>query len=280
VEVEEEDELGALGRSFNQMAGRIEEGQGALARSNEELRDAVRLREEFLSVAGHELRTPLTPLKGFLALTLKRLEATPEFPERERTLKALHSMSRQTDRLTRLVGELLDIARLRAGRFELERAPVELLPLVREVVERFELAGSPGLRFELHAPEEAVVGLWDGPRLEQVLTNLLSNAVRYSPQGGCVRVDFELGPDTVEVRVRDEGIGIPPESLPALFQPFVRATNATSRHYGGLGLGLFICREIVERHGGHIRAESAGAQQGSCFHVRLPRQAQGSLLTA
>jgi signal transduction histidine kinase len=180
-------------------------------------------------------------------------------------------MSRQTDRLTRLVGELLDITRLRAGRFELERTPVELEPLVREVLERFELARAPGLRFELCPPEAPVVGLWDEARLEQVLTNLLSNAVRYSPQGGCVRVDFQLGPDTVDVRVRDEGIGIPSESLPGLFQPFARGANATSRHYGGLGLGLFICREIVERHGGHIWVESAGAQRGSCFHVRLPR---------
>jgi signal transduction histidine kinase len=148
---------------------------------------------------------------------------------------------------------------------------VDLVPLVREVIERFELRGTEGLRFFFDSPEEPVEGVWDGPRLEQVVTNLLSNAVRYSPHGGTVRASFHFTPEWVELRVRDEGIGIPPESLAQLFQPFARASNATARHYGGLGLGLFICREIVQRHGGTIWAESPGAQQGSCFHVRLPR---------
>jgi signal transduction histidine kinase len=113
--------------------------------------------------------------------------------------------------------------------------------------------------------------VWDEARLDQVLTNLLSNAVRYSPQGGTVHLSFDVGPTLVELRVRDEGIGIPQESLGRLFRPFSRASNATSRHFGGLGLGLFICREIVERHGGIIWAESPGPQKGSCFCVRLPR---------
>ena len=265
VPEEEDDELGGLCRGFNEMAARTEAAQG-------ELREAVRLREEFLSVASHELRTPLTPLKGFAALTLSRMEKAGDFPERERTLKALRSMARQTDRLTRLVDDLLDTSRIQAGRFELERAPVDLLPLVREVMERFELRGNEGLRFVLDAPEQAVEGLWDGPRLEQVITNLLANAVRYSPQGGTVRVSFHLSLQAVELRVRDEGIGIPSESIALLFQPFARASNATARHFGGLGLGLFICREIVQRHGGTIWAESPGAQLGSCFHVRLPRE--------
>ncbi len=265
VPVGEDDELGELCRGFNEMATRTEAAQG-------ELREAIRLREEFLSVASHELRTPLTPLKGFAALTLHRMEKVGDFPDRERTLKALRSMARQTDRLTRLVDDLLDTSRIQAGRFELERARVDLVPLVREVIERFELRGNEGLRFIFEDPQAPVEGVWDGPRLEQVVTNLLSNAVRYSPHGGTVRVAFHFasGGD-VELRVRDEGIGIPPESLAQLFQPFARASNATARHYGGLGLGLFICREIVQRHGGTIWAESPGAQQGSSFHVRLPR---------
>jgi signal transduction histidine kinase len=139
------------------------------------------------------------------------------------------------------------------------------------VLERFELRGAEGLRFELEPPSGPLQGTWDAARLDQVITNLLSNAVRYSPQGGTVRISFTESPSDVELRVRDEGIGIPPESLERLFRPFCRASNATSRHFGGLGLGLFICREIVERHGGSIWAESPGAQKGSCFHVRLPR---------
>ncbi|OJT21304.1 histidine kinase [Archangium sp. Cb G35] len=273
VPVEENDELGGLCHGFNEMATRTEAAQG-------ELREAVRLREEFLSVASHELRTPLTPLKGFAALTLSRMEKGGDFPERERTLKALRSMARQTDRLTRLVDDLLDTSRIQAGRFELERAPLDLLPLVREVIERFELRGNEGLRFVLEAPTQAVEGIWDGPRLEQVITNLLANAVRYSPQGGTVRVSFHLSPEAVELQVRDEGIGIPSESIALLFQPFARASNATARHFGGLGLGLFICREIVQRHGGTIWAESPGAQLGSCFHVRLPREAPAAPVAA
>ncbi len=273
VPEEEDDELGELCRGFNEMATRTEAAQA-------ELREAVRLREEFLSVASHELRTPLTPLKGFAALTLNRMEKGADFPERERTLKALRSMARQTDRLTRLVDDLLDTSRIQAGRFELERARVDLVPLVREVLERFELRGEEGLRFLFDTPEAPVEGVWDGPRLEQVITNLLSNAVRYSPQGGTVRVHFHLTPEAVELRVGDEGIGIPPESLALLFQPFARASNATARHFGGLGLGLFICREIVQRHGGTIWAESPGAHQGSCFHVRLPREQPASTVAA
>lgn len=264
VEVEEDDELGDLERRFNDMAARTGE-------AHTELRDAVRLREEFLSVASHELRTPLTPLKGFAALTLQRLEKSGDFPQREWLLKALRSMSRQTERLARLVDDLLDTSRIQSGRFELERQQVDLVPVVREVLERFELRGESTLRFDFQAPEGSVEGVWDAPRLDQVLTNLLSNAVRYSPQGGTVRIALAVEPGSVELHVADEGIGIPPESVQSLFRPFARASNATSRHFGGLGLGLFICREIVERHGGRIWVESPGAQQGSCFHVHLPR---------
>ncbi|MFP2934607.1 ATP-binding protein, partial [Pyxidicoccus sp. 3LG] len=266
VEVEEDDELGELARSFNEMAARTGAAQT-------ELKEAVRTREEFLSVASHELRTPLTPLKGFAALTLQRLEQSVDFPERERMLKALRSMARQTERLARLVDDLLDTARIQGGRFELERERVDLVPLLGEVMERFELRGETGIAFELHAPGHAVEGEWDAPRLDQVLTNLVSNAVRYSPQGGTVRMTLEEEAEHIVVHVKDEGIGIPPESLGKLFRPFSRASNAQARHYGGLGLGLFICREIVERHGGTIWAESPGPQCGSSFHVRLPRHA-------
>ncbi|QSQ21221.1 HAMP domain-containing protein [Pyxidicoccus parkwayensis] len=264
VEEEEDDELGELARSFNEMASRTGAAQA-------ELKEAVRAREEFISVASHELRTPLTPLKGFAALTLQWLEKNDEFPERERLLKALRSMARQTERLARLVDDLLDTARIQGGRFELERQRVDLVPLLHEVLERFEVRAENGLSFELHTPGHTVEGDWDAPRLDQVLTNLVSNAVRYSPQGGTVRMSLEEEAQNILVHVKDEGIGIPPESLPGLFRPFARASNAQARHFGGLGLGLFICREIVERHGGTIWAESAGTQRGSSFYVRLPR---------
>lgn len=271
VEEEEDDELGELARGFNEMAARTGATQA-------ELREAVRAREEFLSVASHELRTPLTPLKGFASLTLQRLEQSEGPVDRDWLLKAMRSMSRQTDRLARLVDDLLDTARIQSGRFDLHCKPVDLMPVVHEVLERFEVRGSEGLRFHLEAPVGPLEGVWDAARLDQVITNLLSNAVRYSPQGGTVSISFAVNPSQVELRVKDQGIGIPAESLQRLFQPFSRASNATSRHFGGLGLGLFICREIVERHGGSIWAESGGAQQGSCFHVSLPRHAPPSAL--
>jgi two-component system OmpR family sensor kinase len=271
VEEEEDDELGELARGFNEMAARTGATQA-------ELREAVRAREEFLSVASHELRTPLTPLKGFASLTLQRLEQSEGPVDRDWLLKAMRSMSRQTDRLARLVDDLLDTARIQSGRFDLNCKPVDLMPVVLEVLERFEVRGSDGLRFHMEAPPGSLEGTWDAARLDQVLTNLLSNAVRYSPQGGTVSISFAVSPSQVELRVKDQGIGIPAESLQRLFQPFSRASNATSRHFGGLGLGLFICREIVERHGGAIWAESAGPQQGSCFHVRLPRSVPQSSL--
>ncbi|WIG94278.1 HAMP domain-containing protein [Myxococcus sp. SDU36] len=267
VDVEEDDELGELARGFNEMAART----GA---TQTELKEAVRAREEFLSVASHELRTPLTPLKGFAALTLQRLERSGDFPERERLLKALRSMARQTERLTRLVDDLLDTARIQGGRLELERKRLDLVPLLGEVLERFALRTESGVTFELNVPAQPVEGDWDALRLEQVLTNLVSNAVRYSPHGGAVRMSLEAAQTHVLLSVRDEGIGIPPENVADLFRPFARASNAQARHFGGLGLGLFICREIVERHGGTIWAESPGPQRGSSFHVRLPRRAE------
>ncbi|HEX8700799.1 MAG TPA: sensor histidine kinase [Myxococcaceae bacterium] len=264
VSEEDDDELGELIRGFNEMATRTCAAQA-------KLREAVRVREQFLSIASHELRTPLTPLRGFASLTLQRLEKLDPFPEREWLLKAMRSMARQTERLTQLVDDLLDTTRLQSGRFELKPQPTNLLPIVHEVLERFEFRTGQGLRFQLDPPTSPLEGVWDAPRLDQVLTNLLSNAVRYSPQGGTVHLSFDVAPDRVELRVRDEGIGIPPECLARLFQPFSRASNASAGNFGGLGLGLFICREIVERHGGAIWAESPGPQKGSCFHVRLPR---------
>ncbi len=198
------------------------------------------------------------------------------FPEREWLLKAVRSMSRQTERLTQLVDDLLDTTRLQSGRFELKTRPADLLSIVHEVLERFEFRPNQELRFQLEPPTGSLEGVWDAPRLDQVITNLLSNAVRYSPQGGTVHLSFAVTAHTVELRVRDEGIGIPPECLARLFRPFSRASNAASGNFGGLGLGLFICRGIVERHGGAIWAESPGPQKGSCFHVRLPRAVPAS----
>ena len=192
-------------------------------------------------------------------------------PEREWLLKALRSMSRQTDRLARLVDDLLDTARIQSGRFDLTCKPVDLLPVVKRGARALRAARLGGTALRAASPPSGPLeGVWDAARLDQVITNLLSNAVRYSPQGGTVRISLQREPLAMwNCRCAIEGIGIPPESLTRLFHPFSRASNATSRHFGGLGLGLFICREIVERHGGTIWAESAGCAEGQL----LPRPA-------
>jgi signal transduction histidine kinase len=270
VRVDGTDELAELGRAFNNMADQIQAGQSELARVNNELKDAVRVRDDFISVASHEMKTPLTPLKGFSQTLIRQLERTDRPFDRKQAIKALHMMSRQVDHLTELVNDLLDTTRIRGGRFVLTPAPMDLVTLSREIVDRFTSQGDVEHHsIRLQARSEAISGAWDGRRLDQVLTNLISNALRYSPAGSEISVEVRQDDDSALLSVKDQGIGIPPEGLAGLFQPFFRAANATS-HYGGLGLGLYISREIVERHGGHIWAESAGPHQGSQFFVRLP----------
>ncbi|MFY0576532.1 sensor histidine kinase [Cystobacter fuscus] len=177
------------------------------------------------------------------------------------------------DRLTRLIGDMLDVSRLRAGRFSLRRAPMDLCALSREVVDRIAHArGELTAPISLELPDTPLVGVWDEQRLDQVLTNLVENAVRYSRPDKPIHVRVRLQDGGVLLEVEDQGIGVPAENLPHLFEPFYRAQNASSHHAGGLGLGLAICREIVERHGGRIHAESQGPGQGTRFSVFLPGQ--------
>jgi signal transduction histidine kinase len=259
-----DDELSQLTSGFNEMAARIE-------RAQKELREAVAIRDQFLSIASHELRTPLTPLKATVDLLLRQAAAGQGLsPEKQRA--TLERLRRQVDRLTRLVGDMLDVARMQSGRFSLKPAPLELCALAREVVDRIQHSRSERTApIHLSLPEEKVVGHWDEQRLDQLLTNLIENAARYSPPDAPIHVRLLAESTAVVLEVEDRGIGIPAESLPSLFTPFYRAQNAAQHYSGGLGLGLAICREIVERHQGTVRATSAGPGQGTCFQVWLPR---------
>lgn len=224
----------------------------------DEARAAVRARDDFLSVASHELNTPLAALK----LQLGRLLRHPPPPEQ---MKArLATIDHQVDRLTELVSELLDVSRLRAGRFELSRTDVDLADLITDVASRLDSAGER-LRLTL----SPAVGSWDRMRIEQVITNLLSNALKYG-DGKPVEVSL-TAPDSrgdVIVLVRDHGIGIAEADQGRIFDRFERAVSGKS--YSGLGLGLWITRKIVEAHGGSIDVESR-AGEGSTFTLRLPR---------
>ena len=205
---------------------RAEEMRSRLTQANE----AVRMRDEFLSIASHELRTPLTPL----SLLLQRMDRTIAQGERV-DLSTVQRADRQVQRMLRLINDLLDFSRLQAGRLALDVGEVELGAVVRTVVQDFKGLGS-GHTFELDLLQPVVVR-GDRDRLEQVLINLIQNAVKYSPRGGAVRVTVEAVAEEAKVTVIDTGIGIPEDEQPQIFRRFFRARNAETRHFGGLGWG-------------------------------------------
>jgi PAS domain S-box-containing protein len=253
--------LGAEDRAFLLALG--QQVSQAFERANFYLaaRAAVRVREDFLSVAGHELRTPLTSLKLQLQLLERARPPNVGAPR-------LQAMGRQVERLESLVASLLDVGRLSEGRLSLELGEVELHALAREVLERLaEVFERAGCEVHLEAPE-SVHGRWDAQRLDQVLVNLLTNAAKYGA-GRPVHVRVEEIGAFARLTVRDEGIGITPEALPRLFGRFERAVS--DRQYGGLGLGLYISRQLVEAMGGRVSVDSQ-LGEGATFTVELPLQ--------
>jgi signal transduction histidine kinase len=250
-------------------------GRAAIALENAQLyaqaRQAIELRDEFLSVAAHELKTPLTGLQGNVQLLLHLLhrERTVDFDDLHRRLVAINT---QSGKLGRLIEHLLDISRLEAGRLSLDRREGDLTELVQSV------AAAPALRNVPHpitvqVPAEPVQAEVDPLRLEQVLTNLVDNAIKYSPAGGEIVVTLAVPEgQRVEIRVRDHGLGIPPDHRGQIFDRFYQAH--TGQHYGGMGLGLYICRQIVELHGGTIHAEFPD-DGGTCLVVTLPLARRG-----
>jgi PAS domain S-box-containing protein len=230
-------------------------------------RDAINLRDEFLAIASHELRTPLTALQ----LQLENLQANlPPEPKaltrRKSTAERVEHALRHTQRLGRLVDSLLVVSRIAAGRLALQIDEVDLSDVVRDVVERMQIdADRAQCRVELDVAL-GVTGRWDALRLEQVITNLLSNAFRYAP-GALVRVSLRADDHRATLRVEDNGPGIPKERQPHIFD---RYEIAGERSTAGLGLGLYIIRQIVEAHGGTVRVD-AERKVGAGFVVELPR---------
>ena len=208
---------------------------------------AVSVRDEFISVASHELRTPLTPLRLQMKALLRAVSELTEGARRDALLERLATCGRQVDRMTRLVANLLDVTRLHAGPLEVEREPLDLGELASDVAGRFrdELARA-GRQLEL-VIDAGVSGSFDRMKLDQVITNLVSNAVRYGGQGP-VAVTLRLEAGAAMLAVRDRGIGIGDGDLALVFDRYHKGTN--SRAHGGLGLGLYITRRIVEAHGG------------------------------
>jgi signal transduction histidine kinase len=226
---------------------------------------AVRSRDDFLAVAAHELATPLTPLQLELENLHRSLGAAALTPAVQ---KRLDRASRQTTRLARLTERLLDVSRLAGGKLTLEPTTFDFSEMVSEVVEEFRAeATRAGAELSLTAPA-AVCGHWDRLRSAQVVSNLLSNAVKHG-RGKPIAVEVSESPDGVVLRVTDHGVGIDAASMPRIFDRFERA--APERRRGGLGLGLYVAREIVQAHGGEIRVHSK-LESGSTFTVTLPRR--------
>ena len=246
-------------RLFEEAQRRRAEAETAQA----EAEDANRAKDEFLAVLSHELRTPLTAILGWVRLLL-----TGRLPAK-RVSEALASIDRNTRVQTRLIDDLLDTSRIVAGKIQLELRSVDLGAVVRDVLAH--AAQDPGAAALLSSPTiDRCVVKGDRDRLHQVVTNLVANALKFTPAGGRVDVRLRRGRDEVELIVADTGEGISAEQLPHIFDRFHQVDRSHTRRHGGLGLGLAIVRHLVEAHGGSVHAESPGRGRGACFTVRLP----------
>lgn len=235
-------------------------------RARSEAEAALRLRDEFLSVAAHEIKTPITNLRGYSQLLMRRIDKGT-IADVSRVCPSLQVIDREADKLSGLVSRLLDISRLQGDGLLLDRQVTDLADLAREVVESMQLAaGQQTLRLQA---SPSLIAFADPLRLQQILINLIDNAVKFGPEGAAVEIELASpDPDTVRLSVRDHGPGIPPAERERLFSRYHRA--GTRRPAGGLGLGLYISRQIVELHGGRIEAEFP-PDGGTCFIVTLPR---------
>ncbi len=250
------------------------EREEAHARERAARRDAEaasQAKDEFLAMASHELRTPLTPILAWAPMIRTgRLDADEQ-------RSALDAIERNGRSLVQLIDDLLDVSRIVSGKLRLTVRPTELGPIVQAAVESMRpAADARGVGLEVRLPTEQVEVSGDPDRLQQVVWNLVSNAIKFTEPCGRVEVDVVREGGFVTIRVRDNGRGISPELLPHVFERFWQADATTTRRYGGLGLGLAIVRHLVEVHGGSVAVESAGPGHGAMFSVRLPAVAASS----
>jgi signal transduction histidine kinase len=227
---------------------------------------ALKLRDTFFSMAAHELKTPLTAMLGQVHLIERRAAQSSTLSERDQ--RAVRAIISQATRLNKLISAMLDITRIEQGYLNLEHEQVDIASLARGVVDEIQPA-YPRHHFLWRGPSSPLIISGDVMRLEQVLYNLVENAVKYSPQGGEVLVSVEDDGRTAKICVRDQGLGIPAADMPHLFERFYRSQAVNERHIPGMGIGLHVVREIVTLHGGRVDVESV-IGEGSSFLVTLP----------
>jgi signal transduction histidine kinase len=233
--------------------------------AREEAQAANRAKDQFLATLSHELRTPLNAILGWARLlaagTLDAASAA----------RAVEIIERNSRLQAQLIEDLLDISRIVAGKLRLERRDALISEIVESVVEAFRpMADTKRIRLDVHRWTDERPVRCDPARLQQVVSNLLANAIKFTPEGGVVSVSVTDRDDKLSIEVRDTGVGISSEFLPFIFDRFRQAEGAVTRTHGGLGLGLSIARHLVELHGGQITAESEGEGRGAAFTVSLP----------
>jgi signal transduction histidine kinase len=232
--------------------------------------EAEQLKDEFISIAAHELRNPMAALKGFTHMLMAQSERGGGVALDDWQKEALQDIDHATSRLVELTDDLLDVTRLQAGRLEFHLKPINLVALTRRIIARLQITtGRHHIIFS--AGKEPMMIAVDPQRMEQVLTNIINNAIKYSPTGGAIKVTLRAFGQTqqVQLSIQDYGIGIPAAQQDRIFERFMRADNARAYGIGGTGLGLFLCRELLARQHGHIWFES-NEGEGSTFYVSLP----------
>jgi len=239
--------------------------QDELLRAKESAENANRAKDQFLAVLSHELRTPLTPVVMGMSMLQSRQDLDPAVRE---TLEMMH---RNVEMEARLLDDLLDVNRIACGKIELNRSTIDLNTVIQQAVE----VCKPDLEDKVHFGMDMGSDgpYWveaDVPRLQQVFWNILKNAIKFTPNDGCIGIRCYRDGGNVLAEVTDTGIGIEPEALSRVFIAFEQGERSITRQFGGLGLGLAICRALVEMHDGEIKAESGGRAKGSRFSIRLP----------
>lgn len=277
------DEIGTALHAFNEMLDELAHAdigsrrrlEHQLRGQAEELAEADRRKDQFLAMLAHELRNPLAPIGNVLRTLEKERSALSP-----RSQQGLAMMERQLGHLRTLVDDLLDVARITHGRLELRKVPMPLTTVLEHAADVVhEQMEEKGHRFHVDIHGAAIYADIDPVRMTQIVTNLLSNAAKYTPEGGEIWLSLERQGEQAVIRVRDNGVGIDANLLPSVFDTFTQAERHLDRAEGGLGIGLSLVRDLTELHGGEVKAFSDGAGKGSCFEVRIPALAERPALS-